>query len=102
LTKYQSRWYNKLLYEVHNPQHPCYDHNANWGPAIFTQMEEDCKDLEGHKDLEFPGNPFTMEVDKDNEVLEEVPYLEQLNFCTILVQTVATDKKEKRESFIPL
>jgi hypothetical protein len=54
------------------------------------------------EDLDNNENPFdgissNMGVNKDNEEPLEVTYPELLNLCTVLVRTVANDKKEKRK-----
>jgi hypothetical protein len=100
LTKYQSRWYNKRTYAVHNPQHPHYNHNTNWGQDILTEMEDvDSNHEEDHDNDEnpFDGISSNMVVDKDNEEPLKVTYPELLDLCTILIRTVANDKKEKTE-----
>ncbi len=45
----------------------------------------------------FNGIASSMVVDEDNEDPLEVSYAELLNLCTVLVRTVANDKKEERK-----
>ena len=93
-------WYNKRTYAVHNLQHPRYNHNRNGGQDRIIELEDD--DSNHDKDLDNAENPFdginsNMVIDEDNEEPLEVSYAELLNLCTVLVRTVANDKKEKRK-----
>jgi hypothetical protein len=94
LSKYQSRWYNKHTYAVHNPHQPRYNHSTNQGQDILTELEDE--DLDNNENP-FDGISSNMAVGEDNEEPLEVTYPELLNLCTVLVCTVANDKKEKKK-----
>ncbi len=49
LSKYQSRWYNKHTYAVHNPHHPRYNHSTNQGQDILTELEDE--DIDNNETL---------------------------------------------------
>ena len=94
LSKYQSRWYNKHTYAVHNPHHPRYNHSTNQGQDILTEFEDE--DLDNNENP-FDGISSNMVVDEDNEEPLEVTYPELLNLYTVLFCTVANGKKEKKK-----
>jgi hypothetical protein len=102
LTKYQSRWYNKRTYAVHNPHHPCYNHSTNQGQDIITELEDE--------DLDNNNNPFdgissNMAVNEDNEEPLEVTYPGLILNYSIFVQSSFVQWqmiRKRRERFIQL
>jgi hypothetical protein len=79
------------------PSIPKYNRSTNQGQDILTELEDDHDEDLDNNENPFDGIPSNMVVDEDNEEPLEVTYPELLNLCTVLVRTVANDKKEKRK-----